>query len=522
MGDRHPSRREILESIAILGSGAILVPARALARGQEARPRGILRGALRDGATKQPVAAKLRVVDGDSGVEFLPAAPIRTMPQSRRADLKHYFYARGSYELAIPPGRYQVEVVRGICHEAFTTTVEVGSGITRVLDVEIPVLRDLHTSGWYSGNTHTHYHLQLDENPDDRLRLVPPAEALDVSVLSYLIRNDSPYISNKYPVGRLEAFSRDGTLVDMGEEARNNSTPFGTGYGHCLFLNIPHLVEPVSTGVLARDPKAPDYPTLSMLAAEAKRIGGTTVWCHNGGGMEMPVAVALGAVDAFNLADGQEALYERYYRLLNCGFRLPASTGTDWWIYDHNRVFVRTDGAFAYASWIAGLRAGRTFISNGPLLEVSVAGKGPGERVDLQPGPVAVSARALSRLAFDRLQIVHDGAVVAEALARGQREARLEVELPVTRGGWLAARVSSSAKTHSGYTVFAHTSPVYVQVAGTPARRASDAGAFVDEIEESLRFIRKSYRFANEADRAIALGRFQQGRDFYARLVAAK
>jgi hypothetical protein len=183
---------------------------------------------------------------------------------------------------------------------------------------------------------------------------------------------------------------------------------------------------------------------------------------------------------------------------------------------------VRTDGAFAYASWIAGLRAGRTFISNGPLLELSVAGKGPGERVDLQPGPVAVSARALSRLAFDRLQIVHDGAVVAEALARGQREARLEVELPVTRGGWLAARVSSSAKTHSGYTVFAHTSPVYVQVAGTPARRASDAGAFVDEIEESLRFIRKSYRFANEADRAIALGRFQQGRDFYARLVAAK
>src|SRR5262245_25622652 len=481
MGDRHPSRREILGSIAVLGSGAILVPARALSRGQETRPRGILRGALRDGATKPPVAAKLRVLDGDSGVEFLPTPAIRTMPQSTRPGVKRYFYARGSYELALPPGRYQIEVVRGICHDAFTTAVEVGSGLTRVLDVEIPPLRDLHPAGWYSGNTHTHYHLQLDEDPDDRLRLVPPAEALDVSVLSYLIRNDSPYISNKYPVGRLEAFSRDGTLVDMGQESRNNSTPWGTGYGHCLFLNIPRLVEPVSTGVLARDPKAPDFPTLSMLCAEARRIGGTTVWCHNGGGMEMPTAVALGHVDAFNLADGNEADYARYYQLVNCGFRLPASSGTDWWIYDHNRVFVQVEGSFTYDSWIVGLRSGRTFVSNGPLLSLTVNGKGPGSVLE-SPEQLTVVARALSRLPFDRLEIVRDGIVVAEALARNQREARLQEEISVERGGWLAARVRSEAKTHAGYTVFAHTSPVYYTLKGTLARRAEAAGSFVDDI----------------------------------------
>jgi hypothetical protein len=28
------------------------------------------------------------------------------------------------------------------------------------------------------------------------------------------------------------------------------------------------------------------------------------------------------------------------------GLRLPASTGTDWWIYGQNRVFVQVDGAF--------------------------------------------------------------------------------------------------------------------------------------------------------------------------------
>ena len=78
--------------------------------------------------------------------------------------------------------------------------------LTHVLDFDIPLLRDLHATRWYSGNTHTHYHLQIDEDPDDRLRLVPPAEALDVSVISYLIRNDSPYITNRYPIGRLPQF----------------------------------------------------------------------------------------------------------------------------------------------------------------------------------------------------------------------------------------------------------------------------------------------------------------------------
>ncbi|MGH2396145.1 MAG: CehA/McbA family metallohydrolase [bacterium] len=513
----HLSRREILRSISILGSGSLLAPIGTLRGGvPESRPTGVIRGALRDSVTGQPIAAKIRVTSG--GAEYLPATAIRTMPRQTRAGAKHFFYARGAYELAVPPGRYDIEVVRGICHETASAAVEVGAGLTRVADFAVPVLWDLQASGWYSGNTHTHYHLDLEEEPDDRLRLVPPAEALDVSVLSYLIRNDSPYISNRYPVGRLLEFSRDGTLVDMGEEARNNSTAWGTGYGLCLFLNIPRLIEPVSTGVLSRDGKAPDFPTLSMLAAEAKKIGGTTIWCHNGSGMEMATAIALGNIDAFNLADGQEASYERYYRLLNCGVRLPASTGTDWWIYDHNRVFVQVEGPFSYEAWIAGLRTGRTFVSNGPLLSLTVEGQGPGAVLEASQR-LRVVARAVSRLPFDRLELVHDGAVVADSSARAQRETKLEIEIPVERSGWVAARVASQSKTHAGYTIFAHTSPVYFRIKGTLARRAEAAGAFVDEIEASVRFIRKSYRFASEADRALALGRFEQGREFYARLV---
>jgi hypothetical protein len=110
--------------------------------------------------------------------------------------------------------------------------------------------------------------------------------------------------------------------------------------------------------------------------------------------------------------------------------------------------------------------------------------------------------------------------VVAEQSAVDQRQARLEREIVPTASGWVAARVSGGAKTHAGYPVFAHSSPVYYKIPGAPSRKAAAAGEFVDEIEESVRFVRKSYRFASEADKALALGRFEQGRLIYARLVS--
>ena len=254
-----------------------------------------------------------------------------------------------------------------------------------------------------------------------------------------------------------------------------------------------------------------------MLCQEARQIGSTTIWCHNGSGMEAPVTAALGYMDAYNVADGMEADYDRYYRLLNCGFRLPASSGTDWWITDHNRVFVQVQGDFTYDTWIAGLREGRTFASNGPLLEFRVNDKGPGASLETS-GPLQISASVISRLPFERIQIVYNGEVVAERSSRNQKEAKLEEEIAVARGGWIAARVSSRGQTHAGNTVFAHTSPIYVRVPGTPHRKAEAAGAFVDEIEESMQFIRKSYRFAKDADRALALGRFEEGRRVFGKV----
>src|SRR2546428_808066 len=144
----HLSRREILRAIPVLGSGSMLLPVSAL-RGErpDTKTPAIIRGALRDGATGKPVAAKIRVTQG--GQAFLPEHAIRTMPKRTGPAVKHYFYARGQYEIAVPPGRYQIEVVRGLCHDTAMAQTEVGAGLTHVVDFDIPLLQDLHATRWY-------------------------------------------------------------------------------------------------------------------------------------------------------------------------------------------------------------------------------------------------------------------------------------------------------------------------------------------------------------------------------------
>ena len=88
----------------------------------------------------------------------------------------------------------------------------------------------------------------------------------------------------------------------------------------------------------------PTILPLCFCCDEARDQGGIVIWCHNGRGMEAPIAAALGKLDAFNLFDPfwMDPEYDLWYKLLNCGISLPASTGTDWFVCSNNRVYVNT------------------------------------------------------------------------------------------------------------------------------------------------------------------------------------
>ena len=85
------------------------------------------------------------------------------------------------------------------------------------------------------------------------------------------------------------------------------------------------------------------------------------------------------------------------------GVRITASAGTDVFLNrirsflpGDERVYVKVEGPLTYEKWIAGLRAGRSFVSNGPILELSVDGKEIGDTVASVEAP-----EALPRLIVD-------------------------------------------------------------------------------------------------------------------------
>ena len=73
---------------------------------------------------------------------------------------------------------------------------------------------------------------------------------------------------------------------------------------------------------------------------------------------------------------------EIYYHLLNCGLRIPPSAGSASGVLPnpvgYNRVYVHVGKELTWEKWWEGLRAGRSFVTNGPLLRVTADGELPG------------------------------------------------------------------------------------------------------------------------------------------------
>jgi hypothetical protein len=107
--------------------------------------------------------------------------------------------------------------------------------------------------------------------------------------------------------------------------------------------------------------------------------------------------------------------------------------------------------------------------------------------------------------------------VAASATPNGPwHEARLESEIRVPKGGWLAARCSGSVCLPACFLaqlVYAHTSPVYVRVKGQPAPvDPAMVRLLLDHLDTSLQWVQTDGRFENDAQRARLIGIFHEAR----------
>jgi len=248
---------------------------------------------------------------------------------------------------------------------------------------------------------------------------------------------------------------------------------------------------------------------------------------------ELPVDVALGKVDYMEIVSfaDHQATAGVWYRLLNLGFHLPAAGGTDA-MADYatlrgpvglNRVFVSVaDGPLDHALWLDGLRAGRTFATNGPLLGFSLAGNEVGASVRLEHAqPVGFKARMRSIVPVDHAQIVCNGQIVRE-LPLGARRDSLEVSgrLLVSRGGWCVLRAFTAQAEDPilDNFVYATTSPIYLAVGSASPHSPEDARFFEAWIDHLLARTAAYPDWNSESEKAAALARLTEARAVYARL----
>ena len=466
------------------------------------------------------------LVDAESGRSLPGTVRLTILPEGERLRPDELIERRNDWytvparaTVAVPQAKLTIEAVHGLRTETGKRTVDLTGKQKAEVKLPLKQFYDAAAKGWRSGNTHLHLMKLTRAEADRYLRTVPKADGLDLVFLSHLERvpDDETYISNSYDAGDLKKLSEDGVPFGNGEEHRHNFEAYGEGYGHVMLLNIKKLIQPVSIGSGIMK-KGTDGIPLQRGIKQARRQGATAIWCHNNSGLEDIPNWMAGMLDAQNIFDGgPSAPYDRtFYRYLNLGLKVPFSTGTDWFIFDFSRVYVPIEAPVSSKDWLRTLASGRSYITNGPFLEFRVGDSDVGDTIEpAEPSSLPVRGRAAGRNDFRKIELIHNGKVVHATDSKpvaGHFEAEMNFALVVDRPGWVALRIPwENNENELGHPLRAHTSPVYIELAGKRIFEPEVARELIAEMEEGIKTIEAKATFANDRERRAVLNVYQEG-----------
>ncbi len=414
----------------------------------------------------------------------------------------HYFHTDGDFEVDLPPGRTELSVSRGFEYMPERREVTVKAGQTAELVIALKRIDNMAARGWWDGDNHFHMNYAGVYFNTPR-RLMEQAEGEDIHVLNNLICNKEQRIPDiAHFTGAPDIVSTATRILFHSQEYH---PPF---WGHSTFLNLKkHIVIPDYVGYQNTIVDS-IYPTNTTPFRVAREQGGLAGYAH-GAGPHFAVDLALDNVDFVeaNALSGMEPLYKAW----NCGYRVVASAGEDAfpnfyrsYILGSNRVYVHSGPALNYDQWTKDFRAGKSFVTSGPLLLLKVNGKEPGEEIRLPEGKhtLKVDVEVKSITPVESIEVMHDGKSLGDVKS-----------VTVDHSGWISVQVKAK------YTrdpirrpfPFAATMPVWISVGGKPVRSKADAQYFVDWIDRTLeRAMRLS--FNNEQERGETRRLYEEAR----------
>ena len=487
-----------------------------------------------DGGTGGPTGSRVQLTASD-GKFYAPTDAYARL--SGQGD--HLFHTTGRFSVELPVGDTELTVVKGFEFFPETTSTRITAGETTEIVVELQRMTDMAAEGWYSASTHVHSNYGGNlHNTLENLLMMSDAEDQDL-VLEQVANKDNRILDYQYfePGGGAHSTSTPERMVVVGQEYR---PPF---YGHVFMFGMrDHLLSPFTMGYEGTAIESL-YPSNTDMFRKAKAQGATVGYVHAfggerdpldgnlGGGKVFIVDAALGTTDAVEWSDASRAGFYPLYAVWNNGLRITATGGEDSISNLHRsklvgsvRTYVQTGArGLDMDAWFEGLRAGRAFVSSGPLVELTIDGRGPGEQVDLPAdgNTVDVIGRVRSVTPLDRVFLVCNGETAFEAPVGGDRRlAQFRMRQRVDNSGWCHLRAEGATGDRFPMDVAyvqGFTNPVWIQVGDQRARSAEAA-------DYALRWIDTLQGMADawpgwraEKERAHVFAQFDEAREVYRR-----
>lgn len=445
-----------------------------------------------DSVTKQPCPVRLRI-SGPRGEHYVPFGNVAVFPGGRGEDVgghlrfgnKLYYSIDGRCEVKLPAGvPLTIEVFKGFEFKPLNANITLGAG---QISIRLMIERCMNSAirDWISADARAHFlspHAALYE-----------AAAEDISITNVLAL-EHHYLGidgNSYQVNsNLIAFSGQLSAASAHEHTVFvNTLNVHPVLGKLGLLNCHRPVFPLVFG------ETDDWSLLDW-CRQCHRKGGLVAWVDPFQGGEALVAAILGKVDAIEVAANAKPWLPLWYKLLNCGIRLPLVGGSG---KDSNATPLGAMRTYAqvpeqtYAGWIEAVRGGKSYVTNGPILELHREGSN-------------VAAQALSVVPFDTLELIADGDVIASA-SPSEKESvfsvSFEKEVAPEDYTWLALRCTGKPSTLlPPMPVFAHTSPVY----GSAPLRRFDSKPFREMVNCTIEWCRERAQYSDEKWRQQLLG----------------
>ncbi len=404
-----------------------------------------------------------------------------------------YWCVPESFDMAVSPGTWSLTIRRGIEHVPVFDTIRVESGQRVEKTYQVRRFVDMRKLGWYSGDGHIHGRLTSDRDAEQLLTWV---RAEDIHLANVLKMGD---INRTYFQQR--GFGPDYRVLD-GDYALVPGQECPRSYeqlGHTVAWNTRRMVRDTSRYYLYDE-------AMKALRADGAVTGYAHVESnHFEVDRDMSLNVPKGLADFVEILQFGRLGTDLYYGFLNLGFKLTAAAGSDvpWGgsIGEVRMYAYLGDTAFSPDAWFAAVKRGRTFVTNGLMIDLRVDEAFPGDELAATDGRhVRVRARAWGHAKGaipGRLDVVVQGEVVRSASPRdvGITELSLDFTLPAQNGFWVAA----SAEGEDGSA--AHTTPVYVVRSSLRFWKHEEVDELIGKRMESLADIERLVRTARQLDR---------------------